>query len=284
MAAMGRVAFLTSRELAGLTADDRLAVTALEAEGVSVTAAVWNEPGLDLRGFDLVVIRSPWDWYHHVAAFDRFLGGLEGLPLENRNARRFLDKRYLAELGARVVPTRLLSAGDSLDDAVRASGWKRLVLKPSLSAGAHRTVLFDAASVAEHAALFDAIVREGPAMLQPYVEEIERAGEWSLIFFDGVFSHAIVKRPASGDFRVQEEFGGSVEPATPSDAIVDEARRALAATGEDFLYARVDGVVSDELGGFCVTELEVVEPELFLRAHPDAPARFAAAIRRRILV
>ncbi|HSQ65920.1 MAG TPA: hypothetical protein VLM85_22015 [Polyangiaceae bacterium] len=279
-----RVGFLTSRELVGLTADDRLAIRPLEAEGVSVEAVVWDDPALDLRGFDLAVIRSPWDWYRRAQEFSLVLERLErsGVRLENRGARRWLDKRYLAELGARVVPTRVLSKADSLEEAVRASGWSRIVLKPSVSAGAFRTALFDAADAAEHVALFDQIVREGDAMLQPYVEEIERAGEWSLIFFDGKFSHAVLKRPAGGDFRVQEEFGGRTEFTHPPDALIEEACRALAAAGEDFLYARVDGVVSDARGGFCLTELEVVEPELFLRAHPEAPARFAAAIRRRL--
>jgi len=280
-----RVGFLTSRELVGLTADDRLAIGPLEAEGVSVEAVVWDDPALEPRGLELVVIRSPWDWYRRAPDFARVLERLErrGVRLENRGARRWLDKRYLAELGARVVPTLVLSKADSLADAVRASEWPRVVLKPSISAGAFRTARFDAADAAEHAALFDQIVREGDAMLQPYVEEIERAGEWSLIFFDGLFSHAVLKRPAGGDFRVQEEFGGRTEFVTaPPDALVADARRALAAAGEDFLYARVDGVISDALGGFCLTELEVVEPELFLRAHPEAPARFAAAIRRRL--
>ena len=279
-----RVGFLTSRELVGLTADDRLVIGPLEAEGVSVEAVVWDDPALDLHGCDLVVIRSPWDWYRRPQEFSRVLERLERgeVRLENRSARRWLDKRYLAELGVRVVPARALSKADSLEAAVRASGWSRVVLKPSVSAGAFRTALFDAADAAEHVPLFEQIVREGDAMLQPYVEEIERAGEWSLIFFDGELSHAVLKRPGGGDFRVQEEFGGHTDFVQPPRDLIEEARRALAAAREDFLYARVDGVVSDAFGGFCLTELEVVEPELFLRAHPEAPARFAAAIRRRL--
>ena len=289
---MPTVLFLTSEEHRDLTDDDRLAANALAARGITVRPAIWTDGATDLKS-DLLVIRSPWDWTAHKEKFDAFLTKLEtdGVRFENRGARRFSDKTYLpqlAERGVAMVPSRFLVAGESFEDAVRDSGWSRLVLKPSLSAGARRTVRFDAADVASHVPLANDILQTGTLLIQPYLPEIEREGEWSLIFFDGELSHAIKKRPKPGDFRVQDDFGGTVTTESLPDFVVDgarsalEAARALDATGEHFLYARVDGVVSESRGGFLVNELEVVEPELFLRCDARAPERFANAIQKRL--
>jgi hypothetical protein len=283
---MRPVLFLTSEEHRELTADDRLAAVILESRGITVRPLIWTDPNANLKS-DLLVIRSPWDWTAHGNGFDAFLAKLEAedIRFENRSARRFADKTYLATLqarGASVVPSRFIRAGESIEDSVRASGWSQLVMKPSLSAGARRTVRFAAHDLASHLALANEILSEGTLLIQPFLPEIETTGEWSLIFFDGELSHAIKKRPKRGDFRVQDDFGGTVTVETPPPFVIDGARRALAAAQEEFLYARVDGVVSESFGGFLVNELEVVEPELFLRCDAGAPKRFADAIEKRV--
>lgn len=275
---MPTIAFLTSREIASLTDDDKLAVPELASRGIRVEPAVWtDEP--DLAAFDLVVVRSPWDWQEQP---ERFASVLSSAPrLENRSAAKWLDKRYLLELasrGVRIIPTRVVASADELG----ACEHPRAVLKPALGAGGHRTWRFDAAEAPRIAELARAAHVAGALLLQPYVDEVETDGEWSLLFFDGVYSHALKKRAAKDEFRVHVEWGGTVEQATPTPAIVADAQRALDAAGERFLYARVDGIVSPRLGGFCLTELEVVEPELFLRMDARAPVRFAEAISRRL--
>jgi glutathione synthase/RimK-type ligase-like ATP-grasp enzyme len=276
---LSTIAFLTSEELSSLTDDDRLAIPHLEARGVRVVPAVWTDERADLGAFDLVVIRSPWDWQREPR---RFATRLASVPrLENRGAERWLDKRYLRDLaarGARVVPTEVLASPEEVVECK----YPRAVLKPALGAGGHRTFRFDAADAPRVAELARDARVEGALILQPYVEEVETDGEWSIVFFDGEYSHALKKRAAPGEFRVHVEWGGTVEPATPPPAILADARRALEASGERFLYARVDGIVSERLGGFCLTELEVVEPELFLRLDPGAPERFADAVLRRV--
>ena len=282
---MRNVAFLTSAELASLTADDRLAIAPLESRGVRVAPAVWTDASVDWSAFDLVVVRSTWDWYVESGRFAKFLAALETrVRVENRGARRWLDKRYLARLaegGVRTVPTDVVATEAELERAL-AKYDGTVVLKPATAAGARSTVRFDAGDAARGREGLAAIAPGDVALLQPFVREVEDVGEWSLIFFGGAFSHALAKRPARGDFRVQEEFGGTVEPRTPPADVRAEAERALALAGERFLYARVDGIVSARFGGFCVTELEVVEPELFLRVEPAAPERFASAIAARL--
>ncbi|HEY1954584.1 MAG TPA: hypothetical protein VGH28_03215 [Polyangiaceae bacterium] len=290
---MTTIAFVTSAELAELTADDRLAIPHLEARGARVVPAVWTDERVRWDTFDLVVLRSPWDWHVDPARFAAFVESLERrVRVENRRTAAWLDKRYLARLGqagVRVVPTEVVASRDDLAAKV-AKYNEPLVLKPATAAGASRTERFDARGAAPMATLDAILARRvangdfDAALLQPFVPEVESDGEWSLLFFDGTFSHAIKKRPKRGDFRVQEEFGGSVEMLQAPPEIVRAAAHALEVAGGRFLYARVDGIVVPRFGGFCVTELEVVEPEVFLRAHPEAPARFAEAMLQRVTI
>jgi glutathione synthase/RimK-type ligase-like ATP-grasp enzyme len=193
------------------------------------------------------------------------------------------DKRYLLQLpplGVDIVPTQIVRADDLLD-AVLAMHGHDVVIKPTVSASAWRTVRGRAGA----AELSDAIASlpvDLHYMLQPYVREIAEEGEWSLLFFDGEYSHAVLKRPAANDYRVQREFGGTVEFIAPDDATIEAAHDAAAAVKslgfDDGVYARIDGVRSG--GAFLIMEVEMVEPFLFLRKTPGASERFAAAILR----
>jgi glutathione synthase/RimK-type ligase-like ATP-grasp enzyme len=275
-----RVAFLTSEELWDLTDDDRLAIAPLKARGVEVVPAVWTRDP-DWSAFDMTVIRSPWDWQNEEERFGELLGVFAKAPyrVENRSAVRWHDKRYLLELearGVRIIPTCVAEARAHAVEIARI--FPRAVVKPSLAAGGHRMSIIDDDSRRDVS--FD--IESGVYLVQPFVAEVESEGEWSLVFFDNVYSHAVRKRAREGEYRIHVEHGGRVEYATPPREIIAEAERALAATRETFLFARVDGIVSQTLGGFALTELEVVEPELFLRADPAAPERFAEAITRRL--
>lgn len=283
------VAFVTSEALRDLYSDDLAAVAALATLGIRAVPAVWSDRRVRWEEFDLVVLRSPWDWYENAPAFEHFLLDLErrGIPVHNPKAARFLEKSFLRDAenhGARVLPTEWVEPGDmrSLAAIVGERGWPRAVLKPARSANAHRTVLFDAPDADAHEAHFRRILDEGRAMVQPFFPEVLDPGEWALLFFDGTFSHALRKVPRRGDFRVQSDHGGTVhfEPH-PAESLIHQARKALEAVDETLLYARVDGVVREGL--LYVMELELVEPELFLRAHPDAPMRFAQAIAKRLV-
>ena len=113
--------------------------------------------------------------------------------------------------------------------------------------------------------------------MQAFVPEVESRGEISLVYLDGTFSHAVRKRPASGDFRVQRDFGGSLEAMTPSEPVLAFGDGVLAAVTRPWLYARVDLVEAG--GGPVLMELELIEPDLFLT--PAGAARLAAALLAR---
>ncbi|HUF26632.1 MAG TPA: hypothetical protein VMM18_06595 [Gemmatimonadaceae bacterium] len=284
-----RIAFATYEREPYLTPDDRLAAPALAALGVEVVPAIWTDGAVDWGVFDAVVLRSTWDYHRRITEYRRWLDLLErsAVPVWNPLAlvRWNSDKRYLRDLAARgvdTVPTVWLERGSpSIGEVLDEQGWREAVVKPVVAATAYRTIRVSGSTATADESAVRVLLEHGngEALLQPFLPEIETEGEWSLVFFAGAFSHAALKRPAPGDFRVQTEFGGDAIPAEPPAGVMAAAERALADVATPWLYARVDGVrVAD--GRFLLMELELLEPSLFLGLHDQAPARFAAAIRR----
>ncbi|MET0553091.1 MAG: hypothetical protein ABW221_08640 [Vicinamibacteria bacterium] len=280
-----RVALVTCRRLPELTDDDRLLLPALAAAGAVTEAVVWDDQAADWKRFDRVVLRSVWDYHLRPDAFDAWLTARarDGAAMWNPAAlvRWNLHKSYLRALardGVATVETGWLDRGSSaaLTDVMDARGWTDVVVKPAVSASAHRTFRVARADATARQADLDAILADGDALVQPFAPEITEDGEWSLLFFGGAFSHAVHKRPAPSDFRVQEEFGGRSETSDPAADVIAQAAAALAAAPGRTAYARVDGIVRG--GVFVLMELELIEPVLYLARHPDAPARLAAAI------
>ncbi|MEO7068471.1 MAG: hypothetical protein ABI114_16295 [Rhodanobacter sp.] len=283
------VAFATSADYGELQPDDAHVATSLQRLGVQPVSCVWNDPSVDWSAFDAVLIRTIWDYFKHYAAFLGWLDRLDqlGIPTINNSAllRWNSDKRYLLQLAQRdvaIIPTQLSRASE-LGHVLAARCGQQVVVKPTISGGAWHTLRGIAGDNA-----FDRAAVELPTeydyLVQPFVPEVVSDGEWSLLYFAGKFSHAVIKRPATGDYRVQGEHGGSVEPATPSASTLAAAERALAAVVAlghgDQAYARVDGVI--HAGQFLIMELELVEPFLFLTEHPQAAERLAQDIARRL--
>jgi glutathione synthase/RimK-type ligase-like ATP-grasp enzyme len=280
-----RLALATYAALPALTADDALLLPELARLGISARAAVWDDPTARWDDFDAVVIRSCWDYHRKPAAFQAWVRRLEAFGLRVLNPPAVLrwnaDKRYLRDLasaGVPVIPTVWIDQGarTSLAEILSAHGWSDVVVKPAVSASAHQTWRVAAADATDVQPRFSALAALGHVLVQPFVDEIRTTGEWSLVFLGGAFSHAVVKRPRDGDFRVQSEHGGSYTAAAPPEALIDAARAALAAAPGPCVYARVDGCVVD--GVFRLMELELLEPGLFLATSPEAPRRFGRAI------
>jgi glutathione synthase/RimK-type ligase-like ATP-grasp enzyme len=159
-------------------------------------------------------------------------------------------------------------------------GWSTAVAKPVVSASAHDTLLVPGGEALAVAVALASGRHRMPVIVQPFLEAIRERGEWSLVFVDGRLTHAVVKRPAPGDFRVQPRFGGIAAAATPSETVAAAAARALDALPRSALYARVDGVETAD--GFVVMEVELNEPGLFFVHAPEAVERFADAVVGRL--
>ena len=284
---MKAVGFVTCARWPDVSASDQLAADALARLGVRVEARPWNAPDARLDGLDLVVLRSCWDYHFALDAFLDWLARVEAgaAPVWNPPAlvRWNLDKRYLLDLAGRglpVVPTVALDGGAALPAVMAERGWATAVLKPAVSASGHDTVLVGPADAAAVGRALDAGRIRGPALVQPFVEAIRTEGEWSLVFVDGAFTHAVLKHPGPGDFRVQRQFGGVTVAATPPGPVIDAARQAVETLAVPPLYARVDGVVTNHR--FILMELELAEPGLFFDLAPPAAERFAEAVARRL--
>jgi len=281
-----RLALVTARELPHTDDDRPLLDRAFGAAGASSEWVVWDDPSVDWAGYDLVVVRSPWDY---TSNYERFLDWIDlverASELVNSAAvlRWNSHKSYLAALAGRgvpVVPTVVVDEGAELDlrALLDARDWADAVVKPAVSVGAigARRVSVDTAARLE---------ADADLLVQPFVPGIA-AGETSVVFLDGEPSHAVRKVPATGDFRVQVQHGGREEATRATSAQVDVGLRALSAVadlvdpgGGQVRYARVDTVDTDD--GPLLMEVEMIEPALYLHLAPAAAAdRFVTAVRR----
>jgi glutathione synthase/RimK-type ligase-like ATP-grasp enzyme len=286
VAPRGSVALVTCAAYPELSDDDRLLLPALEAAGFEPVARRWDDPDEPWARHAAVVVRSCWDYHRRAAEFHAWLDRLETagarvfnpVPILRWNA----DKRYLRDLasaGIAVVPTAWVDEREegSLAALAGARGWRRVVVKPSVSATAFETWRTGPVVTDDDEQRFRRLTGERPVLVQPYLPEIE-GGELSLVFLGGRYSHAVLKRPRPGDFRVQIDFGGTVESVRPDPHVVETATRVLRAAPSDTLYARVDLCLV--AGRVQLMELEVLEPALFFQTEGDAPGRFAEALAR----
>ncbi len=249
--------------------------------GKAIAFRNWNDAG-ELTCFDLVMPLLAWGYHTRAAAWYHMIDEWEtkGVRLANSAAmiRWNTDKDYLLDLadrGVAIVPTtetHCLSEAD-LHAARERFETSDLIVKPSISAGAHRTYRLSPTDRIP----FDALETE--MLIQPVMPAILDEGELSVFVFGGLASHAIIKRPATGDFRVQEQFGGQEFAIDPPRAALDLADACLAALDEVPLYARID-MVRDVGSGFRLMEFELIEPALFLRLSPDGGEAFADAVKR----
>ena len=251
----------------------------LQRAGIEVEARPWTEPG-ELAGFDLVMPLVAWGYHFDPPRWHALINRLEREAVPTANPVPLLrwnsDKRYLAELGElgiSVIPTRLVEA---LDEAAlaeaRADYGDTIVIKPPVSAAADGTH-----KLGPHDPL-PASSLGRTMMVQPFLPSVSDEGEYSIMLFGGRFSHAIVKRPKAGDYRVQPHLGGTESPCEPPASAIELAKAALAAAPAEAVYARVD-MVRDSAGALAVIELELIEPALWLQHAPDGGASFASAVR-----
>ena len=281
----GPVAYLTLADRTGFVFYDRLTFGPMARRGWEVEEVAWDAPGVDWRRYAAVVIRSPWDYQDRPSEFLAVLAGIEsrGVPLLNgtRTVRWNLHKGYLQDLaaaGVPTVPTRWPADGAAADWF--ADGPDEVVVKPLVGANADDTFRVRRSDAEALRAAREAFAGRA-CMVQPFLRSVVEAGEYSLFYFGGAYSHCVLKRPAAGDFRVQEEHGGTIAAAEPPAGTREAAAQALGCAPEPTLYARADFVRLDD-GTWAVIELELIEPSLYFPFDGEAPDRFAAAFDRMI--
>ena len=272
---MTRLALAKCQNLPEWEVDDQPLHDALGKQGALVETPNWNED-IDWTAFDLVVPRLTWDYQDHPEAFAKWLQDRESegkLCNPAATLRWNMHKRYLkdlAEAGVPTMPTVWVTA-DRLEAVQEAKDFGRdqAFLKPAIGATASGTLPFSVANESalaqKHAATLLETVDE--VLLQPFCPNVMVEGEFSVLYWGGTPSHGVQKIPVPGDYRVQDDFGAKDKPWTPPPEVLDIAERAIAVAPGAWTYARVD-LLRDPDHGWCVIELEMLEPSLFLRHAP----------------
>ncbi len=285
---MSRIAFLTMDSLDGFVSYDALVSDCLASRGIAVKFVSWRNARANWDDYEMVIIRSPWDYQHSV---DEFMAVLENIDASSAVLWNPIDvvrwnvrKTYLQQLhdlGIVIVPTQFVQSPteSQLRRMFDAFGSDQIVIKPVIGANANDTFWLRPDSCDDLLRQIETLYRGRPALLQPFIQSVVEYGETSHMFFDGQHSHSVLKTPKAGDFRVQEEHGSHIQPIQPDSALIECAKRALVPVPQQTLYSRVD-LVELSNGQQAVMELELIEPSLYLTYDADSAERFADAIQR----
>lgn len=266
--------------------EDHILVTELEKHGLKVTRKCWDDPKFDWNTTKVAVFRSIWDYHKRLPEFLAWMKKVE-LQTEFINPisqiRWNLDKWYLRDiqnLGVNVVETYYIKKGEknSLSKILKEIGWNDAILKPTVAATARHTYRINPENVHSYEELFSTLIFDEDLMLQPFQFQILEKGEISFVIIDGKFTHAVLKRAKPGDFRVQDDFGGTLNEYHPTNKEIEFAESVVTVCDPLPAYARVD-VMWDNEGQLAVSEIELIEPELWFRRNAEAAGRLAEVIK-----
>ncbi|XOV80310.1 MAG: RimK family alpha-L-glutamate ligase [Aestuariibacter sp.] len=281
---MPRCAFLSMDSIADFYVYDDLLHEPLKHVGWQVETVSWRATGINWSDYDLVIIRSPWDYQQDA---DAFLHCLETIESESRllndltTVKWNISKTYLQdvqEAGIAIVPTLFPNQldSDTVNSAFTQFSCDELVIKPVISANADHTYRLTRSNLTGQLAQYQNIFQRREFMLQPFIRNIMEEGEYSLFYFGEQFSHAIKKVPKSGDFRVQEEHGGQLFSVIPDAELLCIAQDTLSCIPGKTLYARLDFVRYNNR--YMAMELELIEPSLYFNLDAESPQRFVHAM------
>ncbi|MHA7813642.1 MAG: ATP-grasp domain-containing protein [Phycisphaerales bacterium] len=281
-----KIAYVSCKNLPEPDIDEIPLVEGLRSAGHDASVAGWDDESVDWTRFDAILIRATWDYAQHLDAFRAWITRVNEQttlinPIETLEWN--LHKGYLTEMqdaGVPIIPTAFFDRGASASviELCESRGWARIVIKPTVSAGSFGTRAFDLCKGEAQAAqaFFDEMVTPREMMIQRYIPSVDTVGETALIVIDGELTHAIEKRPRFDDQDEQVFLRESI-----TDEMRSMAELALKAAGKDHLYARVD-VIPDDDGTLMLSELELLEPSLFLPHFPDAVGVFVRGMEKRM--
>lgn len=265
--------------------DDALLAAALQKHGLKVRRIDWNTPDFDWSSARVAVFRTTWDYFYKIQEFTAWMehAGSQVRFINPLSLIRWnLDKHYLLDLqerGIPIVPTVALEKGHvaDLNEYFAHFNTSELVIKPCVAGAARETYRVKPDNAPEMTAHLNKLLEQEAMLVQPFFESVPRDGEVSVVVINGAPQHAVLKRVKAGDFRVQDDFGGSVHPHTATEAEIQLALNAVAVCSPTPIYARVD-MIKNTAGQPVISELELIEPELFLRKNPPAAEALAKGI------
>eukprot|EP01060_Flectonema_neradi_P003349 TRINITY_DN12145_c0_g1_i1.p1 TRINITY_DN12145_c0_g1~~TRINITY_DN12145_c0_g1_i1.p1 ORF type:complete len:314 (+),score=74.19 TRINITY_DN12145_c0_g1_i1:998-1939(+) len=275
--------------LENVTLEDAMLKEALEKRGMSVLRVSWDDEKFDWGSTKVAVIRSTWDYQNRYDEFTKWLKLVEAKGTELVNHPSLLHwnvhKKYLLELSEKGIPiprTILLKKGDKrtladLIDSVNGKWDQKYIIKPAVSAAARHTHCFVKGEEGPLEEKLATLLSEEDMLFQEFAEKITTDGEVSLMVINGKFTHAVLKVPKKGDFRVQDDFGGSVDAYSASAEQIALSEKVISMLPRLPLYARVD-LFWDNRGDVVLGEVELLEPELWFRLNEECAHRCAEAL------
>tara|TARA_Y100001968_G_C19411320_1_gene746443 strand:+ start:852 stop:1763 length:912 start_codon:yes stop_codon:yes gene_type:complete len=264
--------------------EDGLVKKALEKLGCSVKIIPWDKT-FDWSSAHIAVFRTTWDYFHRFSEFSKWLSIVKTKTTLINSYDQIiwnLDKHYLQEIsnkGINIPSSYFIkkNSSESIQKMMTKNKWEKVVLKPTISGAARHTFKIDSSNVADYEQQFAELIKHEDFMLQEFQENVLTKGEISFMVFGGKFTHAIQKKAKEGDFRVQDDFGGSVHSYSANEKEISFCEKVVAALDPKPIYARVD-VIWDNNNNLAVSELELIEPELWFRYQPDAADKMAQLI------
>ncbi len=283
-----KIGLLTCQRLPDLTPADQLLIPELAKHNIIAEAVIWDNPDVIWTDFDYLIFRNTWDYYEKESQFNLWLSTIKKLGIKTLNSIDIIEqnkhKFYLRDIQNQdiaIIPTVFIEKTKQLHLAeIIPPHWKKAVIKPAFSAGSYLTEVFEVANIEEINQKYQTIASEKDLLLQEFKPEIETEGETSLIFFNKKFSHAINKKPKSGDFRIQVQFGGVYTSLSPSANLIQQAQKIVDTFPNNLLYARVDGIIINN--HIQLMEVECIEPDLYFNYSEGSLQRFVNSILKLI--
>ncbi|MHA7128427.1 ATP-grasp domain-containing protein [Algoriphagus namhaensis] len=272
------------------TSDENATLASILSDlGLESEQIAWSDPEADWTRYSCLLIKSTWDYFDYYEEFLTWLAEIEKLNIPVLNSIETLrwnsNKEYLLEIQAKgfeVIAGHSLEKGTQVSlELVRGLNLgDELVFKPKVSGGAKNTIRVSQEELPNQLDAINQLLAAEDFLVQPYISEVAKVGEYSLIYFNSRFSHAVLKTPASKDFRVQHYFGGTIQTLEPSAKMKADCDSLVAEFCSSSLYVRVDGVWKDER--FHLMELEMIEPYLFLEESESAKANYKVALQEQL--
>lgn len=265
--------------------EDLLVQKAIEKRGLKAYRTSWSNPDFDWSSTKAVIFRTTWDYFERFDEFSIWLNQVSKLT-QLINAKNQLlwniDKHYLQDLsdkGINIPKTFFIEKGSNatLDQLQQETGWVDFVLKPAISGAARHTYKLDSTTLSDHEPVFQKLIANEAMLIQEFQHHIITDGEISIMLMGGQYTHAIIKKAKKGDFRVQDDFGGSVESYSPTKEEIAFAERAFAVCDPLPVYGRAD-IIRDNNKQLAISELELIEPELWFRFYEPAADQLAGVI------
>ena len=272
----------TNTYISNVLREDELVINALKEKNLSVVKKDWNDSIFDWETTRSILFRSTWDYFDKFELFKKWFNKTKNKCLMINSAETIewnIDKHYLLDLQEHQIPipnSEFIQRRSSIDllELMQKKNWNEIVVKPTISGAAKNTYRLKRGEINQFNPSWEKLIYQEDFIIQEFQNNVITEGEVAMIVIGGKFTHAVLKKAKEGDFRVQDDFGGSIAIYNPSKEMVKLAEKCTRILTPIPSYARVD-IIWDNFRELAVSELELIEPELWFRLNPNAAQKLA---------